>query len=789
MRKLYITEKHDVAQNIARVLKATERKNGYYFNSNTMVAVSWSIGHLVGLPDAHIYDEKYSKWTKEDLPIIPDQFKLSVHSDPGRRKQFKILKELIGKAESIVCATDIDREGELIFHYIYQLAGTKKSYTRILPSDLTDSGITKTLSKEIPPRINIIKSAECRNQSDWLLGINTTRAISLASNSNSAINMGRVTTPTLSLVCERFLQNKNFKPEPYFPILIDLEKNGSIFQAKISEPPKTKQNAESIISQLNDQSLCTKAEKKEVKENPPLLYILSSLQIDANKQYDLDPQQTLDIAQDLYEKHKITTYPRTDSGYITTDLFAEIPDRLRRVINQINPALSDQFDFDRLPARCVNDKKAPNHHGIIPTGDLSSYDKLNDNEKAVFNLLTKRFIAAFAQPCIKLKTKYEFENNDYQFITTGSVTQIPGWRSIIGHSTNKEEADKNIDLPDVSENEDLPTSNPVYQEKMTQPPKLLTKASLLELMLSCGNKMENKMLKEAMKDTELRQGGLATEATRGATIKKLFTKGFIITQKRNIVPTDLGISLYNKINHLDISKPELTAQWEVMLEKIANGEYDQTQFMNQIYDYTREITKDLLSIGKNIDIDPLKLSCPKCKKGKILIGSKGYGCSRWNENPKCDFVIWKNRSGKTLSVNQVKSLVETGKTGVIKGFKYKDKEGSFDAPLKLAPETFKIEFDFDSSATTKSGDKLKCPKCKSDIRLNTGGAFCSSESDCVKLFRKKSEKSLTDSQLISLLTKGKTSVIKGFKKYKSQETFDAALILKDDFTIGFAPKK
>jgi len=781
--KVIVAEKPHVATSIAKVLKA-QKKDGYFENGE--YRISWSFGHLVGLANPDEYDENLKAWRAETLPILPEQFKLMVKDDPGIRKQFKVLKDIMSEADEVICAADNDREGDLIFHYIYKLSGCRTPYVRILPNDLSDSGIKKALSKTIPPRTEVVASAECRSQSDWLIGINATRAITIAA--NKKITIGRVQTPTLAIVCKRYLDNKNFKPTPFYPISIELTKDSITFKAKISENPTDESHAKEIVASLSEDSKCTNSEKKRVEEKQPLPYYLSTLQIEASNKFNFSAQKTLDIAQALYEKHKITTYPRTDSGYLTSDLYNEVPELLRNVLQALNDdSYKEVINFSELPQTCINDKKAPNHHGIIPTSDLSAYSSLSPDERKLFNLIARRFLAAFANKCIKDKTRYQFENNGHTFITNGSVTIENGWRTIYIDSEEKEDEEEVSNLPNVNEADLLPTTNAAYSTSMTKAPALLTQATLLQLMKSCGSTMTDDELKKAMKQNELRAGGLGTEATRAGTIENLFNVSLVTNDKKKIVPTDMGLSLYLQVKDLDISKPELTATWEMKLDQIASGELSSHTFISSIKEYTQEVTSKLLTIGDQIDTDNLKLPCPKCGKGQIIEGKKGYGCNRWNKEKHtdpCDFVIWKNKSGKDLSLKTVTEIIQLGRTkNKIKGFKKKDSDETFDASLKLNKETWKLNFDF--SSTDAKGQEIKCPRCQKEVRINSAGAFCVDKDGCgFKIWRKKSEKVLTDTNLITLITKGKTGKIKGFKSQANKE-FEAALKRKNDGKLEF----
>ena len=776
--KLYVSESPGKAQDFAKALGISRRGNGYLYDER--VKITWVVGHLVSLVEPHIYDPELKKWTSESLPIIPEQFRLCVSE--GKNKQFNIIKELMNEADEIICATDCDREGDLIFHYIYTLSGCKKPYKRILPSDLTINGIKKIIDKEIPPRRDIIQCAEARSKTDWLIGMNATRAVSIGA--GRKITIGRVQTPTLALVCKRYLENKEFVPSPYFPVVIELKKDDTLFTARLKEMPVDEVKAKSIVDAISDISKCIESVQERVEEKQPLPYDIGSLQIDASKKFGYTIKKTLELAQALYDKHKLTTYPRTDSGYLTEELFREVPDRLKSLRNVYSDIeFESQFLWNNLPKRCIDDSKAPNHHGIIPTDDLSALSNLNEDERNVFDLIARRFLAAFGNVCVKDKTKYVFDNNGISYITTGSVVVAHGWRLMFiePDSDQGEQTDTNVVLPAVSLDELVTTNGAHYEKKLTKPPALLTQDSLVKLMMTCGKMLEDKDLRKAMEENVLRTGGLGTSATRAEIIDNLFSTGLVMNEKRKIIPTEMGLGLYTKIKDMDIAKPELTASMQMKLDEVGEGTYDSKVYMNEIISFTRKVTHEMLAIGESIEVEQINISCPKCESGKVFEGKKGYGCSNWNKDPKCDFVIWKNKSGKKISIKLAEALISGKQTEKLKGFKKREGNGSFDAALKLNRDTWEVEFVFEEGI---NGSDVLCPSCKSIMRVNDYGAFCSDECG-VKIWRKKSGKKISDSQLLRLIEKGETGIIKGFTKYESTEKFEAALVLKEDYSVGF----
>ena len=780
--KLIVAEKPNVANSIAKALKITSKEKGYYKSSEYYI--SWSFGHLIGLAMPAAYDPNLKKWSAESLPFIPNSFKLQLSPDQGHQVQFHILKRLIFDSHEIYCATDNDREGDLIFHYIYTHAGANKPYYRILPNSTTPAGILKALEKPIPQRDNVIYAAQSRSESDYLIGLNGTRALSIAA--GRKISIGRVQTPTLAIICKRYLDHINFKPTTYYPVVIELSADKIQFIARLENPCESKTAAEQVLTKLSDMAICTLSEQKKVSENPPLPYFLSSLQQDANTTLGFTLQKTLDLAQDLYEKYHITTYPRTDSAYLTSDLYNEVRSRIEGLYQLNFVSNTQSVALDNLPKRCINDSKAPNHHAIIPTDDLSKYDELPQDHKALFQLIALRFIAAFSEPCIKSKTKYIFSNNDHQFVSHGSTVVKKGWRSILTEKDGQDE--ENQVLPQVDEGQQLPIVNSSFETKQTKPQPILTDTTLSKLMKAAGRDIDDPTLKAAMEKNDLRDGGLGTEATRAGIVESLVNVQLIQREGKKIIPTTMGLSLYELVKDNDIAQPILTAKWEEQLSLMAEGKIERQPFMSAISEYTTKLTKQLLEIGGRLDTDPIKLSCPKCSTGMIKEYKKSYGCSNYNnETNPCDFGIWKTILNKKITHLLLREIIlEKGTKNTIKGFK--TEKGSFDARLVLN-EDFKLKFSMD--AVNSKGEELKCPSCKSGIRINEHGAFC--QSCDFKAWRKIAGKSLTDAILISLCSSGKTQKIKGFVNSKNK-TFDASLKLNTDHKVEFCfdkpkPKK
>lgn len=705
--KVIIAEKPSVARELAKVFGANTRKDGYIEGKG--YAFTWAFGHLVQLAAPEAYG--FKGWKIENLPMLPERFKLAVRKertkdglkdDPGVVKQLNIIKGLFDSATEIIVATDAGREGELIFRYIYYHLKCNKPFKRLWISSQTDEAI-KDGFRNLKPGDEydtLFYSAQCRSESDWIVGLNATQALSIAAGNRSVLSLGRVQTPTLAMICARYLENKNFQPQTYYQVAIFLTKNEQTFKALSVLQYREKTEAESVLAEVKDVisgnpagGSILKVEVKPRKEQPPLLHDLSSLQQEANKRKGFTADQTLNLAQTLYES-KLITYPRTGSRYIGDDIFATIPEL---IANQTeNPLFGRQAAFLQsatLNKRSVNAKKVTDHHALLPTNIKPSY--LPEDQQAIYNMIAGRMLEAFHQECIKELTKITIESGA-MFAASGTVIQAAGWRSVFNQADDEKEKDEeeNATLPKVRQGENLPIENKMLLEKQTKPKPLYNEASLLKAMETSGKEIEDEELRQAMKDT-----GLGTPATRASIIETLIKRDYIKREKKNLTPTEKGLAVYELVKDKKIAQAELTGLWEKRLEEIRSGA-SVSEFKNEIKEYTRTITRELLDAGKgltNIFTDQLDeggLICPACQKGNIRFNDKAAGCSNYKNG--CQFVIWRTMSEKKLSDNQIKTLIEIGKTPVIKGFKSKTGR-VFDAALFLAEG--KVHFIFEPRQT------------------------------------------------------------------------------------------
>jgi DNA topoisomerase-3 len=596
--KVIIAEKPSVGREIAKVFGATTKKDGYMEGKG--YTFTWAFGHLLQLAPPQEYG--FYGWNVQNLPMLPQKFKLSIRKikskdgmieDPGVRKQLDIIKNLFDEATEIIVATDAGREGELIFRYIYYYLKCKKPFKRLWISSQTDEAI-KDGFRNLKPGSDydtLFNSAHCRSQSDWLVGMNATQALSLSSGTRSVLSLGRVQTPTLAMICSRYLENKNFVPEPFYQVSIMLDKNGQLFKAVTDEKFKTKEEAQLIVDQVLPTGNILNVEAKPRKEPPPLLHDLSSLQQEANKKKGFTADQTLTLLQNLYES-KLVTYPRTGSRYIGDDVFAGVPNLIEKLKD--HPELGKQANVlsdAKLNKRSVNAKKVTDHHAILPTGELPY--QLSPDKQAIYDLVAGRMLEAFHQDCIKEITKITVESGA-KFFASGTVIGVAGWRAVFNEPDEEKKEEENASLPKVQQGENLPVTEKTLLEKQTKPKPLYNEASLLKALETAGKDIDDEELRYAMKDS-----GLGTPATRAAIIETLIKRDYVMREKKSLLPTQTGLAVYNVVKDYRIAQAELTGNWEKRLEEIRSGA-SVDGFQAEIRTYTTAITQELLLAGKGL---------------------------------------------------------------------------------------------------------------------------------------------------------------------------------------------
>ena len=675
-----------MAQGIASVVGARQRKDGYLMGDG--YAVTWAFGHLVGLAMPESYG--FSGFRREHLPILPQEFRLVPRQvregkvykdDPGVVRQLGVIRELFDRCESIIVATDAGREGELIFRYVYNYLGCTKPFVRLWISSLTDKAIREGLRnlREGSLYDNLYLSAKARSEADWLVGINSSQALSLAAG-QGVFSLGRVQTPTLAMICSRYRENKQFVPRKYFQIKVSAAKDGIAFSALSRNRFDDLESATAELREVEDGGTLavTSVERREVVQEPPLPYDLTALQKEANSKLDFSADKTLTLAQSLYEK-KVLSYPRTGSRYISEDVFDEIPSRI--TLLQQYPrfaAIASALRDTPLNRRPVDDAKVTDHHALLVTENPP--EGLSQDERAIYEMVAARLLEAFSPHCVKEMTEVALSAGGEIFTLKGAVVKSAGWRAVRGEP---EEEVEEATLPELQTDETLPLLASETVEKQTKPKPLHTESSLLSAMEHCGREIGDGQLR-----TAIREAGIGTPATRAAVIETLFARNYIRRDKKNLVPTEKGLAVYDTVKDKKIADVEMTAAWEDTLAKIETGEADAPSFRRDIEVYTAQIVAELLSATLDVAPSGEQCACPKCKKSRILFFDKVAKCA----DVDCGFTLFRNKGGKVLTDKQIVGLVTTGRTPLVKGFR--NREGrSFDAALVLNPD-FTIGYSF-----------------------------------------------------------------------------------------------
>ena len=707
-KTLVIAEKPSVGRDLAAALPGDfkQSKDKTHLEGDQFV-ISWAVGHLVGLAAPDEYDPKLKRWRFADLPILPDEFKL-VPVDERSKKQLQAVHKLMrdDDVELIVNACDAGREGELIFAYLYETAGVDKPVERLWLSSMTRRAIQEAF-EHLRPGTEMAKleaAARSRSEADWVVGMNATRAASIRLRAafDGAVSLGRVQTPTLALVAHREEEIRAFKPEPYWLVeaAFDADENRAYSGRYLGGKRIAEDLAARIVEEVRGGSgEITKLEKKEERERPQLLYDLTSLQRHANTRFGFSARRTLAAAQRLYEEHKAITYPRTSSRFLPSDQIPEIKPTAQLVGRNAEYAKAAQYvlSLDRLPlGRVVNDKKVDDHHALIPTRTEHDLDRMGSDERRVYDLVTRRFLAIFHPEAVFERTRVETTVAEHVFRTSGRRLIEAGWKSVYGEEAQGDQRaddDSGGDqlLPQLEQGEAVTVADVQSLRKETQPPRRFTEASLLGAMETAGKDIDDAELREAMKDS-----GIGTPATRAAIIERLIDVGYIERDGRALVATDKGIQVIRLLGSHPLTSPELTGDWERRLGLIEHGQDSRRAFMSDIAKFTTETVQELDKL-KDVKIERANLGpCPVCGRD-VIENRKGYSC--WTkDDPGCGFVIWKRKAGKILPVSIVKELMATGKTAKpVTGFRGRSGR-TFKAKLKLEQNDegkWRVEFDED----------------------------------------------------------------------------------------------
>ena len=690
MTTCIIAEKPSVARDIARIVGATSKQDGYMEGNGYLV--TWAMGHLIALAMPDTYG--FSAYKREDLPIRPNPFQLVVrqvrkdkeyHDDPVALKQLKVIRSCFDKADRIIVATDAGREGELIFRYIYQYLNCKKPFDRLWISSLTDRAIREGMANLKPGSHydNLYYSAKARSEADWLVGINASRGLSIAR--KGGYSLGRVQTPTLAMVCRRYIERRDFSSVPYWKLSVLMEKDGLSLKAVGNIDYESEASAQTALATLRCQSrLKVESVTRQVGHTaPPLLYDLTALQKDANRRHGFSADKTLSIAQSLYEK-KITTYPRTGSRYISEDVFEEVPVLLRKIGMPLSNPLN---------RHSVDNTKVTDHHAIIPTGETPL--GLSTDEAIIYNMVVARFAEAFSPESEEERMQVLFTDGNSTF-TWKACRQISlGWKTVkkdkITEAERKEGDDEQVlsSLPNLAQSEVLTLLNAEITEHKTKPKPLYTEAALLSAMENAGKEVEDAESKKAMAEC-----GIGTPATRANIIETLILRDYIRRDKKAIIPTEKGLAVYEIVKDKKIANAEMTGSWELALAAIEAGKMPSDKFSQGIDSYVSTICEELLSLTPEQKSYPV-YRCPKCGQQSVGIYAKVAKC----RNEGCDFHIFREVCGTLLSEDNIRDLITIGRTPVLKGLTSKAGK-KFTARLILKDD-YTTTFEFEQNKKRK----------------------------------------------------------------------------------------
>ncbi|MGE0562312.1 MAG: DNA topoisomerase 3 [Flavobacteriales bacterium] len=714
--KVCIAEKPSVAREIASVLGATTKRDGYFEGNG--YAVTYTFGHLCTLFEPNDYFSNWKSWNLNSLPMLPDKFKTKVVDNGGIQKQFKIVKSLFDKATLVINCGDAGQEGELIQRWVIEQAGYKGEVKRLWISSLTTEAIKEGFQNLKPSQQydNLYYAGFSRAIGDWLLGMNATRLYTLKHGGHKQIlSIGRVQTPTLAMVVNRFKEIENFKPTPFWELQTVYRE--TLFNCEEGRFT-TKEEGQKFADKVKAADFeIVSVTKKSGNEYAPKLFDLTGLQVYCNNRFGFSADDTLKTVQKLYEL-KVVTYPRVDTTFLPNDIYPKVNDILKNLSNYSVLTQSLLGKKIRKSTKVFNDKKVTDHHAIIPTGIET---QLNLNEQKVYDIITKRFIAVFYEDCAVSNTAVIGKADEVSFKTTGKEIIEKGWRVVFdGIEETEEEKESNL-LPTFVEGEKGP-HEPSFLEKETKPPNMFTEATLLRAMETAGKQVDDEELRDLMKDN-----GIGRPSTRANIIETLFKRKYIERNKKQLIPTSTGIQLIDTIQNKLLTSAELTGSWERQLKEIEQGKYNAGTFiknMKQMVDhlvYEVRMEKDRAQISAIMDHKPEKITktnnknalseetCPKCKKGSLLKGKNAYGCSHYANG--CKFVLPFSFMGKKLTEKQVLQLLQKGKTSTIKGFK--TDTGKTDGSVGFN-EHFELQLTETKTISKKSKDienELLCPKC------------------------------------------------------------------------------
>ncbi|MES2239346.1 MAG: DNA topoisomerase 3 [Bacteroidota bacterium] len=731
--KVCIAEKPSVAREIASVLGANTKHDGYYEGNG--YAVTYTFGHLCTLKEPNDYRPYWKSWDLNNLPMLPEKFETKVVENAGIQKQFRIVKSLFDKAELVINCGDAGQEGELIQRWVMNEANYKGEVQRLWISSLTTEAIKEGFENLKPSTNydNLYYAGFSRAIGDWLLGMNATRLYTVKHGGyKQVLSIGRVQTPTLAMVVDRFKEIENFKPQPYWELQTLYRE--TLFSYEEGRFLK-KEDGEILAQKVQESDFeIVSVEKKNGNEYAPKLFDLTGLQVYCNTKFGFSADETLKIVQTLYEQ-KVVTYPRVDTTFLPNDIYPKVPGILQKLTNYstlTEPLLGKKI---KKSPKVFNDKKVTDHHAIIPTGVQSN---LQYNQQQVYDIIVKRFIAVFYDDCLVANTTVIGKAADVTFKTTGKEILKKGFR-VVFEDPNAKEKEADL-LPSFVEGEKGP-HQPSFLEKETKAPNQFTEATLLRAMETAGKQVDDEDLRELMKEN-----GIGRPSTRANIIETLFKRQYIVRNKKQVLPTQTGIQLIDIIQNELIKSAELTGSWEKQLKDIEKGTFTAAAFINNmkrmvdalVYEVRSEATRANISHAGSIQkqeatVEKKKAagiaaeSCPKCKSGTLMKGKSAYGCSGYKAG--CDFVLPFVFAEKKISENQYLRLLQKGSTVNLKDFK--TETGLVEGLLRF-DENFKLKLEPKKTIEKVSSDELACPKCQKGtiIKGNTAYGCSDYKSGC-----------------------------------------------------------
>ena len=789
--KVCIAEKPSVAKEIASVIGANSRRDGFFEGNGYQV--TWTFGHLCTLKEPNDYDNKWKWWNLQTLPILPNDFEIKLISNPGIEKQFNTISALVKNASEIINCGDAGQEGELIQRWVLKLANCQKPIKRLWISSLTEEAIRQGFQnlKSGEQFENLYQAGSSRAIGDWLLGMNATRLYTLKyGQGKQVLSIGRVQTPTLALIVRRHFEIENFKPQTFWEL--KTKYRDVVFNSDKGRFLNQEEAEQALIEIKGEEFKIISIETKKAKEAPPRLFDLTSLQVECNKKFGYSAEDTLKTVQGLYEK-KFVTYPRVDTTYLSDDIYPKINGILKSLKNYSQLTGPLLVKTIKKSNKVFDNKKVTDHHAIIPT-EITAY-AISSYEEKVYDLIVKRFIAAFYPDCEVSNTTVVGKVNKTDFKVTGRQILDAGWRVVFSRDSSPEDENEEVQtLPLFTKGESGPHL-PGLLEKQTQSPKHHTEATLLRAMETAGKQVEDEELRELMKEN-----GIGRPSTRAAVIETLFKRNYIRKDRKNLVPTLTGIELINTINNELLKSAELTGKWEFKLRQIEKGAYQAEDFMVEMKKMVSELIEEVKKeTNKKITIqlepvakvevkEPIdtKTYCPKCKTGIMLKGRTAFGCSEYKKG--CRFIVPFDFMGKTLTDNQILTLIKNSKSTVIKGFISNNTplDGiiSIGSNFEVLFTEQQVEVKEKKEKVIKTTEKIICPKCKKGEIIKGNQAYgcgnwkngCSFRIPFTFLGQE-----ITKILMEQLAMKGKTKTIKDF--LLDGKKVNTKLVLSNDFEL------